>query len=113
MVSIDSTDISGGTIDGEPIQEITIDGTVAWSAASSFVVSTLNGDTGKITLYEDTSGNGIADYEQTYTLTGGEQTLDISLFPQDASSTWWWSVEFTDDGNISDAGEVSKVEISY
>lgn len=77
------------------------------------VTSTLSGDTAKLTLYEDTSGDGSADYQETYSLSGGTEPLDISSFPQGASSTWWWSVEFTDDGDISDAGQIEKVEVNY
>mgnify|MGYP006279220237 FL=1 len=75
------------------------------------ITTSLNGDTAKITFYEDTTGNGEPDNQETFMLTGGTESFDSSNFDLSQGNEAWWSINLENDSNIETAGQVDEVKI--
>jgi hypothetical protein len=74
------------------------------------VSSTLDGDAIDLTVYEDTTGDGSANNQETFTLTGGTETFDSGNFDLSAGNSLWWTASASDDTDITTSGDVQSFE---
>lgn len=81
----------------------------AFEIAGITVESVLNGDSATMTLNEDVDGDGVAERSQEFTLTGGTETFDLDGYEVKQDNEIWVSFDFTDDGDITDAGRIENV----
>jgi hypothetical protein len=76
------------------------------------VTSTLNADTAELTTYQDTNNTGTVDATDTHTVTGGTENFAHANLSPSAGDAVWWSVDVTDDGDVTTAVENIDVEIN-
>jgi hypothetical protein len=87
-------------------------GNTVWSASSLEVVASLGSGSGTMTLYEDQSGDGVADAQQTYNVTDGTNDLDISMFGLSDGNTIWWELEL-DNADVTAGAAIDSMELKY
>jgi len=76
------------------------------------ITTTLNDDAAQITFYEDTTGNGEPDNQETFIVTDGKDTFNDSSFDLSQGNQVWWSIKLLeDDSNIETSGHVERVKI--
>lgn len=81
----------------------------AFAIAGITVTSVLNGDTATMTLNEDIDDDGVPENTSEFTLSGGEETFELAPFEVKQDNEIWVSFDFTDDGDITDAGRIEDV----
>lgn len=66
-------------------------------------LQSLNNDSLKLTLYEDTDGDGNAENSKTYTLSGSSNEIRLPDFDLSVGNEFWYRVEASDDSDITTA----------
>jgi hypothetical protein len=87
-------------------------GNTVWSASGLEVVASLGSGSGTLTLYEDQTGEGVADTQQTYSIADGTNDLDISPFDLSDGNTIWWDLE-VDNADVTAGAAIDSMELKY
>lgn len=114
-INIDGSSVTDITIDGAAVTEVTIDGVVVWGGSTSStglnISASIYTGAATITLYEDQSGNGVADCCQEYTILDGTNTYDISSFDLSTGNDLWYDLSL-DNGDVTEAADIEYIEVS-
>lgn len=75
------------------------------------VAATLNGQTATLFLYEDTSGNGVADNVDSINLEDGTNTYATSVLSGEEGNDYWIELEL-ENSNIEETSVIDYVELA-
>lgn len=73
--------------------------------------STLDGEDVTLKVFEDTDGDGTAENEESFTLSGGSETFSPSNLALSSGNVVWWYLE-ADDSDVTNAAEISDVMVT-
>jgi len=78
---------------------------------SATVNATLNSQTAKITVFEDTTGNGVADNTETVNVQDGTNTTSLNNIAGGTDNTYWIQTSLSN-SNTEKTAEINSIELN-